>query len=95
MPIIASYTIPFPCHFRQNEIEFCQDENQDRVNEFQFSFGEKFFAKMKLNFAKKKMTFAELECEVVLKLSFATAKMNFVHASSLFLCLVKPAGGGV
>ena len=36
-------TIPFPCHFRQNEIELCQDENQDRVNEFQFRFREKTF----------------------------------------------------
>ena len=36
-------SIPFPCQFRQNEIELCQDENQDRVNEFDFRFREKFF----------------------------------------------------
>ena len=35
--------ISFPCQFRQNEIELCRDENQDRVNEFQFRFREKIF----------------------------------------------------
>ena len=30
--------MPFLCQFRQNEIELCQDENQDRMNEFQFRF---------------------------------------------------------
>ena len=34
-------SILFPYIFRQNEIELCQDENQDRMNEFQFRFCEK------------------------------------------------------
>ena len=33
-----------------NEIELCQDENQDRVNEFQFRFHEKFFRQYEMNF---------------------------------------------
>ena len=48
------YSIPSPCQFRQNEIELCQDENQDRVNEFQFRFREKNLAHMKLYFVKNK-----------------------------------------
>ena len=61
--IIGNHWFPgitklFPCQFRQNEIELCQDENQDRVNEFQFRSREEIFVNMKLNFAKKKMTFA-------------------------------------
>ena len=43
-------TIPFPCQFRQNEIELCQDENQDRVNEFQFRFREKSFCPYETEF---------------------------------------------
>ena len=31
-------TIPFPCQFCQKEIDLCEDENQDRVNEFHFVF---------------------------------------------------------
>ena len=36
-----THPIPFPCQFRQKEIERCQNESQDRVNEFQFRFREK------------------------------------------------------
>ena len=43
---------------------------------------------MKLNFAKKKLTFAKLEIEKVVKLNFATAEMNLVHAK-LILFLAK------
>ena len=58
-------SISFPCQFRQNEIELCQDENQDRVNEFQFRFREKNFANMNLNFAKKKMILLfDFLCEI-------------------------------
>ena len=44
---------PFPCQFRQNEIELCQDENQDRVNEFQFRFREKRFRQYGTDFANQ------------------------------------------
>ena len=37
-------SIPFPCQFRQNQIELCHDENQDRVNKFQFHIREKNFS---------------------------------------------------
>ena len=51
-PNIFSSTdsIPFPCQFRQNEIELCQNENQDRVNEFQFRFPEKNFRQYETEF---------------------------------------------
>ena len=45
-------TIPFPCQFRQNEIELCQNENQDRVNEFQFRFREKYFRQYETEFCQ-------------------------------------------
>ena len=43
-------SIPFPCQFRQNEIELYQDEKQDRVNEFQFRCREKLFRQYEMNF---------------------------------------------
>ena len=58
-------SIPFPCQFRQNEIELCQDENQDPVNEFQFRFREKNVRQYETEFCQKKMTFAKLETENV------------------------------
>ena len=63
-------SIPFPRQFRQNEIELCQDENQDRVNEFQFRFRKFFFANMELSFAKRKMTFAKLETDFLCEIEF-------------------------
>ena len=46
-------TIPFPCQFRQNENELCQDENQDRVNEFHCRFREKMFRQYETEFCLK------------------------------------------
>ena len=60
----AISTIPFPCQIRQNEIELCQDENQDRVNEFRF----------------REKNIRQNETEFCQKLSFATAEKNFGHA---------------
>ena len=53
-------TIPFPCQFRQNEIELCQDENQDRVNEFQFRFREKIFRQYETEFCQKENDFFQI-----------------------------------
>ena len=46
-------TIRFPCQFRQNENELCQDENQDRVNEFHCRFREKMFRQYETEFCLK------------------------------------------
>ena len=50
----------FPCQFRQIEIEFCQDENQDRVNEFQFRFREKIFRQCETEFCQKENDFCQI-----------------------------------
>ena len=55
-------TISFPCQFRRNEIELCQDENQDRVNEFQFRFREKNFRQYETEFRQKENDFATRFC---------------------------------
>ena len=54
-------TIPFPCQFRQNEIELCKIENQDRVNEFQFRFREKNFRQYETEFCQIRNNFL---CEI-------------------------------
>ena len=51
MPPIS---IPFPSQFRQNENELCQDENQDRVNEFQLRFREKKFRQYETELLRRK-----------------------------------------
>ena len=83
-------TIPFPCQFRQNEIELCQDRNQDRVNQFQFRFREKHFRQYETEFCQKEnFDFDQISLSsFCVKLSFATAEMNFVHAK-LILFLAK------
>ena len=52
--ISSNCTIPFPCQFGQNEIELCQDEIQDRVNEFQFRFREKYFRQYETELLRRK-----------------------------------------
>ena len=57
---VAQFTIPFLCQFRQNEIELCQDENQDRVSDFQFRFREKKFRQYETEFCQKENYFCQI-----------------------------------
>ena len=58
--IIITITVPFPCQFRQNKIELCQDENQDLVNEFQFRFRENFFCQYETEYCQKENDFCQI-----------------------------------